>query len=167
MPAANCFCIVRCHQVLKYNWLDVLSLACVACQGAFEMMFSELMMVAAMQDVTVIVLLISGIVSTVLGLALEGQGGDSWIEVTARRFCYKGCSSLPRPCSAADRVTCVGCMVLIHALHATQGAAIMAAVAVVVLVTAVNNYQKEQQFRALNQINDDIKVGICKCTVPI
>lgn len=40
-----------------------------------------------------------------------------------------------------------------------QGAAIMAAVAVVVLVTAVNNYQKEQQFRALNQINEDIKVG--------
>ena len=35
----------------------------------------------------------------------------------------------------------------------------MAAVAVVVLVTAVNNYQKEQQFRALNQINDDVKVG--------
>ena len=83
MPAANCFCIVRCHQVLMYNCLDVLSLACVACQGAFEMMFSELMMVAAMQDVTVIVLLISGVVSTVLGLALEGQGGDSWIEVTA------------------------------------------------------------------------------------
>jgi hypothetical protein len=49
-------------------------------------------------------------------------------------------------------------MALIHALHAVQGAAIMAAVAVVVLVTAVNNYQKEQQFRALNQINDDVKV---------
>lgn len=41
-----------------------------------------------------------------------------------------------------------------------QGAAIMAAVAVVVLVTAVNNYQKEQQFRTLNQINEDIKVGL-------
>ena len=40
-----------------------------------------------------------------------------------------------------------------------QGAAIMAAVAVVVLVTAVNNYQKEQQFRALNQLNEDVKVG--------
>ena len=46
-----------------------------------------------------------------------------------------------------------------HALRDVQGAAIMAAVAVVVLVTAVNNYQKEQQFRALNQINDDVKVG--------
>ena len=31
-----------------------------------------------------IVLLISGVVSTVLGLALEGQGGDSWIEVSHR-----------------------------------------------------------------------------------
>lgn len=106
-----------------------------------------------------IVLLISGVVSTVLGLALEGQGGDSWIEVTARRLGQERYPSLPRPCSAAGRVTCVGCMVLTHALPATQGAAIMAAVAVVVLVTAVNNYQKEQQFRALNQINDDVKVG--------
>lgn len=39
------------------------------------------MLLAAVQDVTVIVLLISGVVSTVLGLALERQGGDSWIEV--------------------------------------------------------------------------------------
>jgi hypothetical protein len=46
------------------------------------------------------------------------------------------------------------------ALNTVQGAAIMSAVAVVVLVTAVNNYQKEQQFRALNQINDDVKVGL-------
>ncbi len=43
----------------------------------------------------------------------------------------------------------------------------MAAVAVVVLVTAVNNYQKEQQFRALNQINEDVKVRLArKCAVP-
>ncbi len=33
----------------------------------------------------------------------------------------------------------------------------MAAVAVVVLVTAVNNFQKEAQFRELNEINEDIQ----------
>lgn len=75
--------------------------------------------IAFAQDITVIVLLVAGILSTALGLALEGRGGNSWIE----------------------------------------GAAIMAAVVVVVGVTAVNNYQKEQQFRALNQLNEDVKVG--------
>ena len=40
-----------------------------------------------------------------------------------------------------------------------EGAAIMAAVAVVVLVTAVNNFQKESQFRELNKINDDTSVS--------
>ena len=40
-----------------------------------------------------------------------------------------------------------------------EGAAIMAAVAVVVLVTAVNNYQKEAQFRELNKLNEDTQVG--------
>ena len=70
-----------------------------------------------MQDVTVLVLLGAGVLSLVLGLAVEG--GDSWIE----------------------------------------GAAIMAAVAVVVLVTAVNNFQKEAQFRELNKLNEDIQVG--------
>jgi Ca2+ transporting ATPase len=71
----------------------------------------------AAQDVTVLVLLGAGVLSLVLGLAVEG--GDSWIE----------------------------------------GAAIMAAVAVVVLVTAVNNFQKEAQFRELNKLNEDIQVG--------
>ena len=68
------------------------------------------------QDVTVLVLLGAGVLSLVLGLAVEG--GDSWIE----------------------------------------GAAIMAAVAVVVLVSAVNNFQKEAQFRELNKLNEDTQV---------
>lgn len=41
-----------------------------------------------------------------------------------------------------------------------EGAAIMAAVGVVVLVTAVNNYQKEAQFRELNKISEDILVRL-------
>ena len=68
-----------------------------------------------------LVLLGAGVLSLVLGLAVEG--GDSWIE----------------------------------------GAAIMAAVAVVVLVTAVNNFQKEAQFRELNKLNEDTQVGTSAC----
>lgn len=40
-----------------------------------------------------------------------------------------------------------------------EGAAILAAVAVVTLVTAGNNYQKEQQFQELNAVTQDIKVN--------
>lgn len=36
----------------------------------------------------------------------------------------------------------------------------MAAVAVVVGVGAGQNYQKERQFRALNQLNEDVKVRL-------
>ncbi|KAL4422348.1 hypothetical protein ABPG75_008545, partial [Micractinium tetrahymenae] len=39
-----------------------------------------------------------------------------------------------------------------------EGASILAAVGVVVLVTAVNNYQKEQQFRMLQAVSEDVKV---------
>ena len=39
-----------------------------------------------------------------------------------------------------------------------EGAAILAAVAVVVLVTAVNNYQKEKQFRELSALADASEV---------
>ncbi|PSC68202.1 calcium-translocating P-type PMCA-type [Micractinium conductrix] len=39
-----------------------------------------------------------------------------------------------------------------------EGASILAAVCVVVLVTAVNNYQKEQQFRMLQAVSEDVKV---------
>jgi hypothetical protein len=38
-----------------------------------------------------------------------------------------------------------------------------AAVCVVVLVTAVNNYQKERQFRLLQAVSADVKVGTLLC----
>ena len=41
-----------------------------------------------------------------------------------------------------------------------EGAAILAAVAVVVLVTAVNNYQKEKQFRELSALADASEVRV-------
>jgi hypothetical protein len=39
-----------------------------------------------------------------------------------------------------------------------QGVAILCAVLVVVTVSAVNDYQKEQQFRALSAVKDDVQV---------
>ena len=77
------------------------------------------MLLAAVQDVTVIVLLISGVVSTVLGLALEGQGGDSWIEVIVDGwsdvlsalprvlFCHKSADIPSNACCSCMR--CVPC----------------------------------------------------------
>ena len=73
----------------------------------------------ALQDVTVLILLVAGVVSVVLGLTVESQDDAGWIE----------------------------------------GAAILLAVAVVVLVTAVNDYQKERQFQELSAITQDAKVG--------
>ena len=73
----------------------------------------------ALQDFTVLILLVAGVVSIVLGLTVESKDDAGWIE----------------------------------------GAAILLAVAVVVLVTAVNDYQKERQFQELSAITRDAKVG--------
>lgn len=43
-----------------------------------------------------------------------------------------------------------------------EGAAILFAVLVVAVVTATNNYNKESQFRKLNAVKDDIKVGVLR-----
>jgi P-type Ca2+ transporter type 2B len=43
-----------------------------------------------------------------------------------------------------------------------EGVAILAAVAVCVLVTAVNNYQKERQFRELNDVKEDVRVRVVR-----
>lgn len=40
-----------------------------------------------------------------------------------------------------------------------EGAAILASVAVVVLVTAVNDYQKESQFQELSAAKEEVQVG--------
>lgn len=45
----------------------------------------------------------------------------------------------------------------------SQGVAILCAVLVVVSVSAVNDYQKEQQFRALNAVKDDVQVCLSAC----
>lgn len=77
------------------------------------------LVVNALNDFTVIILIISGVVSLVLDFAFSG--GSQWIE----------------------------------------GAAILAAVSVVVLVTAVNDYQKEKQFRELSELSQESQVLCC------
>ena len=79
--------------------------------------FAELVK-GALSDFTVLILLGSGIVSTILGVTVDTSDAG-WIE----------------------------------------GAAILVAVAVVVLVTAVNDYQKEKQFRELNKASEGGQVG--------
>lgn len=44
-----------------------------------------------------------------------------------------------------------------------EGAAILAAVAVVALVTAFNDYEKEQQFRELSALSSDTQVWPHMC----
>ena len=78
---------------------------------------------SALNDFTVIVLVISGLLSLVLEAAF-GKGSNDWIE----------------------------------------GVAILCAVAVVVLVTAVNDYQKEQQFRELSELAESCQVA-ASCTL--
>lgn len=43
-----------------------------------------------------------------------------------------------------------------------EGAAILGAVGVVVLVSSINDYQKERQFRKLNAVKEDSKVNVLR-----
>ena len=43
-----------------------------------------------------------------------------------------------------------------------EGAAILFAVLIVAVVTATNNFEKESQFRKLNAVKDDVKVGVLR-----
>eukprot|EP00123_Amoebidium_parasiticum_P009347 comp19411_c0_seq1/m.22487 comp19411_c0_seq1/g.22487 ORF comp19411_c0_seq1/g.22487 comp19411_c0_seq1/m.22487 type:complete len:1074 (-) comp19411_c0_seq1:497-3718(-) len=76
----------------------------------------------AMQDLTLMILVVAGIVSLVLGLTIEEDKSTGWIE----------------------------------------GTSILCAVAIVVLVTAINDYQKDKQFRALSDMGEDIKVTVVR-----
>eukprot|EP00164_Ancoracysta_twista_P000047 GFYU01000064.1.p1 GENE.GFYU01000064.1~~GFYU01000064.1.p1 ORF type:complete len:946 (-),score=362.31 GFYU01000064.1:351-3188(-) len=85
----------------------------------------------ALQDTTLIILVVSAVISLFLGITVKDADKDSdgyedkntgWIE----------------------------------------GAAILLAVAIVSLVTAGNDYQKEQQFRALNKVKENKKVKVLR-----
>ncbi|RLN47564.1 hypothetical protein BBJ28_00020652 [Nothophytophthora sp. Chile5] len=80
----------------------------------------------AFQDLTIVVLTFSGILSVVLSVTVGDHPSTGWIE----------------------------------------GACIIFAVFVVTFVTAINDYQKESQFRALNAIKEDEKIKVIRNGVP-
>ncbi|EQC29307.1 hypothetical protein SDRG_12976 [Saprolegnia diclina VS20] len=92
---------------------------------------------AAYKNLTLLVLTGAGILSLVLGFTVGGQ------EPTPRRL------------SDGDPATTW-----------IEGFAILLAVTIVTMVTAVNNYQKEQQFRALSAIKDDEMIKAIRNGVP-
>ncbi|GMF19701.1 unnamed protein product [Phytophthora fragariaefolia] len=86
----------------------------------FELMWE------AFQDITIIVLTISGVLSVILAVTVGDHPDTGWIE----------------------------------------GACIIFAVLVVTMVTAINDYQKEAQFRALNAVKEDEKIKVIRNGVP-
>jgi P-type Ca2+ transporter type 2B len=80
----------------------------------------------AVQDLTLIILIVAGLASLVLGLALEEDRSTEWID----------------------------------------GAAILFAVLVCTLVAAVNDYQKERQFRKLNAVREDELIKVVRGGMP-
>eukprot|EP01136_Pigoraptor_vietnamica_P010647 Opistho-1_new@48531 len=76
----------------------------------------------ALHDLTLIVLIISGAVSLILGVTIEDPGDFHWIE----------------------------------------GVTILIAVVIVVTVAAVNDYQKEKQFRKLNAVKEDVSIKVIR-----
>ncbi|EGZ10538.1 hypothetical protein PHYSODRAFT_520956 [Phytophthora sojae] len=89
-------------------------------KGFLELMWD------AFQDITIIILTISGIFSIVLSSTVGDHKETGWVE----------------------------------------GACIILAVVVVALVTAVNDYQKEQQFRSLNAVKEDEKIKVIRNGAP-
>ncbi|XP_063933909.1 plasma membrane calcium-transporting ATPase 3-like isoform X3 [Zophobas morio] len=79
-------------------------------------------MVDALSDVTLIVLIVCGILSLILGLTIEKDKTVGWIE----------------------------------------GASILVAVLIVVLISSLNDFQKEKQFRELSAIKDDVIVSVTR-----
>ncbi|CAK4641525.1 unnamed protein product [Aphanomyces euteiches] len=80
----------------------------------------------AWQDMTIMVLTASGLVSLVLGLTIGHDTSVDWIE----------------------------------------GASILLAVFIVTSVAALNDYQKEKQFRALNAVKEDEKIKVIRNGAP-
>ncbi|TYZ59418.1 hypothetical protein PybrP1_001039 [[Pythium] brassicae (nom. inval.)] len=80
----------------------------------------------AFQDLTIIVLTCSGIISVILAVTVGDHPDTGWIE----------------------------------------GACIIFAVFVVTFVTAINDYQKERQFRSLNAVKEDEKIKVIRNGAP-
>ncbi|KDO22335.1 calcium-translocating P-type ATPase [Saprolegnia parasitica CBS 223.65] len=92
---------------------------------------------AAYKNLTLLVLTGAGVLSLILGFTVGGP------------------DPTPRRLSSGDPATAW-----------IEGFAILLAVTIVTLVTAVNNYQKEQQFRALSVIKDDERIKAIRNGLP-
>ncbi|KAF0714702.1 hypothetical protein AaE_011510, partial [Aphanomyces astaci] len=88
----------------------------------------------AFQDLTIIILTVAGFISLVLGFI---PFPESTKKVKTRELSAGGSSTAW-----------------------IEGASIIFAVLIVVFVTAINDYQKEKQFRALNAIKEDEKIKV-------
>ncbi|OQR83561.1 P-type ATPase (P-ATPase) Superfamily, partial [Achlya hypogyna] len=92
----------------------------------------------AFQDLTIIVLSVAGVISLILGLALPHESSS-------------GSGSGDKEESNTAWI---------------EGTSILFAVVIVVFVTALNDYQKEKQFRALNAVKEDEKIKVIRNGVP-
>ena len=117
---------------------------------------------AAASDPTVLVLIACGAASLVLELGFRGGGGGGG-GVASEGFS----SSLEVASAAASAASAAAAAAAATAGTASSeppgwidGAAILAAVAVVVAVTAVNDFQKEAQFAALAALSSDPLVTV-------
>ena len=88
----------------------------------------------AVQDPTLIILIVAAIVSLVFGLTLSDFDQLEWVEGYAVQHLPSSASH--QPCSVA----------------------ILVSVAIVVLVASFNDYQKEKQFKALQASQDEQKL---------
>ncbi|OQS02761.1 P-type ATPase (P-ATPase) Superfamily, partial [Thraustotheca clavata] len=103
----------------------------------FELMWE------AFKDLTIIVLSVAGIISLILGLAIPHGSTTTNKNGTVTK------SDDGEPNTAW-----------------IEGVSILFAVMIVTLVTAVNDYQKEKQFRALNAVKEDEKIKVIRNGVP-
>ncbi|EQC30590.1 hypothetical protein SDRG_11646 [Saprolegnia diclina VS20] len=96
----------------------------------------------AFQDLTIIILSVAGVFSLVLGLVAPHHSS-----VPKNGTVKSGGDDEPNTAWI-------------------EGVSILFAVLIVTLVTAVNDYQKEKQFRALNAVKEDEKIKVIRNGVP-
>ncbi|KDO31182.1 calcium-translocating P-type ATPase [Saprolegnia parasitica CBS 223.65] len=102
----------------------------------FELMWQ------AFQDLTIIILSVAGVFSLILGIVAPHDSGPK------------------NPVNGTKVESDEPNMAWI------EGVSILFAVFIVVLVTALNDYQKEKQFRALNAVKEDEKIKVIRNGVP-
>ena len=107
----------------------------------------------ACQDATLLILIVASVISIILAFVNELTGG----EATAQKFCIPESYQKSEVCAADTLETSArrrrsaggGCGEEEINLEWLEGVAILFAVVLVVVITAFNDWSKEQQFRKL------------------